>query len=63
MHASEKPVTELHKAALPESARRFGRQDLAGQAHGAQSVFDAEVVAIKLEAELWKRRHAMNRRT
>src|SRR5579872_7141322 len=61
MHASEKPVTELHKAALSESARRLGRQDLADQAQGAKSVFDAEAVAIKLEAELWKRRHATNR--
>jgi phospholipase C len=58
MHASEKPVTELHKAALSETARKLGRLDLADQAQGATSVFDAEAVAIKLEAELWKRRHA-----
>jgi len=58
IHASEKPVTKLHKAALSEAARRLGRQDLAGQAQDATSVFDAEAVAIKLEAELWKKRHA-----
>ena len=58
MHASEKPVTELHKAALSEAARRLGRQDLADQAQEAKSVFDAEAIAIKVEAELWKRRHA-----
>jgi phospholipase C len=58
MHASEKPVTKLHRAALSEAARRLGRQDLAGQAQNAKSVFDAEAVAIKLEAELWKRRRA-----
>lgn len=58
MHASNKPVTELHKAALSEAARKLGRQDLADQAQRAQSVFDAEAVAVKVEAELWKRRHA-----
>jgi hypothetical protein len=58
LHASEKPPTELHKAALSEAARKLGRQDLADQAQEAKSVFDAEAVAIKLEAELWKRRHA-----
>jgi hypothetical protein len=58
MHASEKPVTELHKAALSETARKLGRLDLADQAQEATSVFDAEAVAIKLEAELWKRRRA-----
>jgi phospholipase C len=58
MHASDKPVTELHKAALSEAARKLGRQDLADQAQEAKSVFDAEAVAIKVEAELWKRRHS-----
>jgi len=58
MHASEKPVTELHKAALSEAARKLGRQDLADQAQEAKSVFDAEAVAIKVEAELWKRRRS-----
>jgi hypothetical protein len=58
MHASEKPITKLHKTALSEAARRLGRQDLADRAQEAKSVFDAEAVAIKLEAELWKRRHA-----
>jgi phospholipase C len=58
MHASEKPVTELHKAALSETARKLGRLDLADQAQEVKTVFDAEAVAIKLEAELWKRRHA-----
>jgi phospholipase C len=57
MHASDKPATKLHKAALSEAARKLGRQDLADQAQGAKSVFDAEAVAIKLEAELWKKRH------
>lgn len=59
MRASEKPVTELHKAALSEAARRLGRDDLASQAQEAKSVFDAEGVAIKLEAELWKTRHSL----
>jgi hypothetical protein len=36
----------------------LGRQDLADQAQEAKSVFDAEAVAIKVEAELWKRRHS-----
>jgi len=58
MHASDKPVTELHKAALSEVARKSGRQDLADQPQQAKSVFDAEAVAIKVKAELWKRRHA-----
>lgn len=58
MHASEKPVTELHKTALSVAARRLGREDLADQAQEASSVFDSEAVAIKLEAELWKRRRA-----
>jgi hypothetical protein len=48
----------LHKAALAEAARKLGRQDLADQAQEAKSVFDAEAVAIKVEAELWKRRHS-----
>jgi phospholipase C len=59
MHASEKPVTDLHKSALAEAARRLGRDDLAEQAQEAKSVFDAEGVAIKLEAQLWKRRHSV----
>jgi hypothetical protein len=58
MHASDKPVTELHKAALSEVARKLGRPDLADQAQQTKSVFDAEAVAIKVEAELWKRRHS-----
>jgi hypothetical protein len=57
MHASEKPVSPLHKASLSEAARRLGRQDLAEQAQRATSALDAEAVAVKLEAELWKRRH------
>jgi len=60
MHASEKPVNDLHKTALSEVARRLDRDDLAGQAQVAKSVFDAEAVAIKLEAELWKKRHAIS---
>jgi len=58
MHASEKPITELHKSALIGIARRLDRQDLVAKAQDATSVFDAEAVAIKLEAELWKRRNA-----
>jgi len=46
MHASEKPITKLHKTALSEAARRLGRQDLADRAQEAKSVFDAEAVAI-----------------
>ena len=56
MHASDKPVTALHKASLSEAARRLGRQDLAEQAQRATSAMDAEAVAVKLEAELWKQR-------
>jgi phospholipase C len=57
MHASEKPITELHRSALVGIAQRLERPDLATKAQSATSVFDAEAVAIKLEAELWKRRH------
>jgi len=57
MHASEKPITGLHRSALVGIAQRLERPDLETQAQGAKSVFDAEAVAIKLEAELWKRRH------
>jgi hypothetical protein len=60
MHASDKPVTALHKASLSEAARRLGRQDLADQAQRATSALDAEAVAVKLEAELWRRRHAIS---
>jgi phospholipase C len=62
MHASDKRITPLHKASLSEAARRLGRQDLAEQAQGATSALDAEAVAVKLEAELWKRRHANGQR-
>jgi hypothetical protein len=58
LHASEKPVTELHKAALSETARKLGRTGPGRPNSGRTSEFDAEAVAIKLEAELWKRRHA-----
>jgi hypothetical protein len=58
LHASEKPVTDLHKAALSEAAHRLGRDDLADQAQNATSAFDAEAVAMRVEVELWKRRHA-----
>ena len=58
MHATEKPITALHKASLSEAARRLGRSDLEDQAQNATSALDAEAVAVKLEAELWKRRHA-----
>jgi phospholipase C len=58
LHASEKPVTDLHKAALSEAAHRLGRADLVDQAQNAKSAFDAESVAMRVEVELWKRRHA-----
>jgi hypothetical protein len=58
MHASQKPITDLHKASLVRIAQRLGRTDLAAQAQDAKSVFDAEAVAVKLEAELWKQRRA-----
>ncbi len=58
MQASEKPVSALHKASLSEAARRLGRDDLVEQTQNATTVLDAEAVAIKLEAELWKRRRA-----
>ena len=57
MHASEKPVTPLHKMAISEVARRLGRPDLAQSAQEVRSVFDAEAIVIKLEAELWRQRH------
>lgn len=60
MHATDKPITALHKASLSEAARRLGRNDLADQAQRATSALDAEAVAVKLEAELWKRRHAIS---
>jgi phospholipase C len=58
MQASEKPITALHKASLSQAARRLGRNDLADQAEKATSSLDAEAVAVKLEVELWRRRHA-----
>jgi hypothetical protein len=48
----------LHKAALAEAAHRLGRDDLEDQAQNATSAFDAEAVAMRVEVELWKRRHA-----
>jgi hypothetical protein len=61
-HASEKPVTDLRQAALTEAARRFGREDLMVQVQAAKSVLDADAVALKLEAELWKQRRSAIRR-
>jgi hypothetical protein len=61
VHASEKPVTDLRKAALTEAARRFGREDLMVQVQAAKSVLDADAVALKLEAELWKQRRSATR--
>jgi len=45
---------------LSEVARRLDRDDLAEHAQVAKSVFNAEAVAIKLEAELWKKRQAIS---
>ena len=58
VHATEKPVTDLHKAALAQAARRLGREDLLAQIQGAKSVLDADAAALKLEAALWKKRRS-----
>jgi phospholipase C len=56
MHAAQKPITDLHRSALEGIAQRLDRQDLAAKAQQATSVFDAEAIAIKLEAEICLRR-------
>ena len=58
MAVNEKPLTPLHKMAISEVAIRLGRPDLAQSAQEAKSVFDGEAIAFKLEAELWRQRHA-----
>lgn len=57
MHATDKPLTSLHKASLSEAARRLGRNDLAEQMQQVNSPLDAERIAVTLEAELWRKRH------
>jgi hypothetical protein len=57
MHASDKTVTELHKAALSEAARNLDDR-ISPSRLSKPNLFDVEAVAIKVEAELWKRRHA-----
>lgn len=58
MHATDKPLSDLHKASLSEAARRLGRNDLAEQTQQMNSPLEAERVAVTLEAELWRKRHA-----
>ncbi len=58
MHSADKPVTALHRATLSEAAQRLGRGDLEEQVQKATSALDADAVALKLEAEIWRRRRA-----
>lgn len=61
-HGSQKPMSELHKSSLIRMSQRLGRSDLELKARSANTVFDGDSVAIKLEAELWKQRRARRNR-